>query len=104
VLSVALLALRRHGYGPLQVSLAGKAATLCLLYAFPLLFLGAHAGDAALAARVAGWAFAGWGCALYWWAAALYLAQARQLIREARRGEAARHPGGGAGSPATAQR
>jgi cardiolipin synthase len=95
VLSVALLALRRHGYGPLQVSLAGKAATLCLLYAFPLLFLGAHAGGAALAARVAGWAFAIWGSALYWWAAGLYLAQARQLIAEAR---AERNGGGGAGA------
>ncbi len=46
VLGVALLALRRHSYGPLQVSFVGKAATLCLLYAFPLLLLGAHAGDA----------------------------------------------------------
>ncbi len=79
-LGVALLVLRRYGYGPLQVSLVGKAATLCLLYAFPLLFLGAHAGTAALVARVAGWAFAIWGSALYWWAAALYLAQARQLV------------------------
>jgi len=46
VLGVALLVLRRHGYGPLQVSLVGKTATLCLLYAFPLLFLGAHGGTA----------------------------------------------------------
>ena len=52
VLGVALLMLRRHGYGPLQVSLVGKTATLCLLYAFPLLFLGSHAGTAALVARV----------------------------------------------------
>ena len=44
VLGAALLVLRRHGYGPLQVSLVGKTATLCLLYAFPLLFLGSHAG------------------------------------------------------------
>ena len=80
VLGVALLALRRHSYGPLQVSFVGKAATLCLLYAFPLLFLGSHAGGAALAARVTGWAFAIWGSALYWWAAALYLTQARQVI------------------------
>jgi cardiolipin synthase (CMP-forming) len=103
VLAVALLALRRYGYGPLQVSLVGKAATLCLLYAFPLLFLGAHGGGAALAARVTGWAFAIWGTALYWWAAALYLAQARQLVREARRQEAGQGPGGGAGPPATAR-
>ena len=88
VLGVALLALRRHSYGPLQVSLVGKAATLCLLYAFPLLFLGEHGGTAALVARIAGWAFAIWGSALYWWAAVLYLQQARLLIRAAREEEA----------------
>ena len=79
VLGVALLVLRRHGHGPLQVSLVGKTATLCLLYAFPLLFLGSHAGTAALVARVVGWAFAIWGTALYWWAAALYLEQTARL-------------------------
>ena len=89
VLGVALLVLRRHSFGPLQVSFVGKAATLCLLYAFPLLFLGSHAGPAALAARVTGWAFAIWGTALYWWAAALYLVQARQVIAAASRDEAA---------------
>jgi cardiolipin synthase (CMP-forming) len=89
VLGVALLVLRRHDFGPLQVSFVGKAATLCLLYAFPLLFLGSHAGPAAVAARVTGWAFAIWGTALYWWAAALYLAQARQVITAAGRDEAA---------------
>ena len=83
VLGVTLLVLRRHSIGPLQVSFLGKAATLCLLYAFPLLFLGSHGGTAALAARVTGWAFAIWGSALYWWAAGLYLAQARQVIAAA---------------------
>src|SRR6185437_13543957 len=42
VMAVVLLVLRRHGWGSLQVSFVGKAATLALLYAFPLLFLGAH--------------------------------------------------------------
>jgi cardiolipin synthase (CMP-forming) len=71
---------RRAGFGTLQVSLVGKGATMCLLYAFPLLFLGDHHGAAATVARVAGWAFAGWGTALYWWAAALYLTQVRSLV------------------------
>jgi cardiolipin synthase (CMP-forming) len=84
LLAVALLVLRRYGYGPPQVSLVGKAATLCLLYAFPLLFLGVHAGTPALVARVIGWAFAIWGTALYWWAATLYLVQMRRLISAAR--------------------
>ena len=70
---------RRAGFGTLQVSLVGKAATLCLLYAFPLLFLGDHPGWGGTLARVLGWAFAIWGTILYWWAAMLYLAQVRSL-------------------------
>jgi cardiolipin synthase len=89
VLGVALLVLRRHSFGPLQVSFVGKAATLCLLYAFPLLFIGSHAGTVALVARVTGWAFAIWGTALYWWAAALYIGQTRQVIAAAGRDEVA---------------
>jgi cardiolipin synthase (CMP-forming) len=85
-LGLSLLALRRSGYGPLRVSFVGKAATLCLLYAFPLLFLGSHQGTYALVARVFGWAFALWGTALYWWAAALYLEQARRLLAADRSG------------------
>jgi cardiolipin synthase len=71
---------RRTGFGTLQVSFVGKAATLCLLYAFPLLFLGAHPGWGGTLARIIGWAFAAWGTALYWWAAMLYLAQVRGLV------------------------
>jgi cardiolipin synthase (CMP-forming) len=70
---------RRAGFGTLQVSLVGKAATLCLLYAFPLLFLGDHPGWGGTLARVIGWAFAIWGTFLYWWAAMLYLVQVRSL-------------------------
>jgi cardiolipin synthase (CMP-forming) len=82
----ALAALRRRaGFGTLQVSLVGKAATLCLLYAFPLLFLGDHQGWGATLARVLGWAFAIWGTALYWWAAVLYLTQVRSLVSRASR-------------------
>jgi cardiolipin synthase (CMP-forming) len=78
---VALAVLRRRaGFGTLQVSLVGKGATLCLLYAFPLLFLGDHPGSPATVARVIGWAFAIWGTALYWWAAMLYLTQVRGLV------------------------
>ena len=82
VVGVALAVLkRRAGYGTLQVSLVGKAATLCLLYAFPLLFLGDHAGWGGTLARIIGWAFAIWGTVLYWWAGTLYLIQVRSLTR-----------------------
>ncbi len=74
---------RRTPYGTLQVSFVGKAATLCLMYAFPLLFLGAHGGIAAEVVRVIGWAFAIWGTALYWWAAMLYVTQVRDLVKGA---------------------
>ncbi len=71
---------RKLGFGTLQVSFVGKTATLCLLYAFPLLLLGTYAGNLGEITRILGWAFAAWGTALYWWAAALYLAQARMLL------------------------
>jgi cardiolipin synthase len=88
VLGAALLVLRRYSYEPLQVSFLGKAATLCLLYAFPLLFLAEHAGAVAQTARVTGWAFAIWGTALYWWAAVLYLIQTRRMVAVAVRDSA----------------
>jgi cardiolipin synthase (CMP-forming) len=81
MVALALAVLNRRGFGALQVSFVGKAATLCLLYAFPLLFLGDHGGPAATVARVAGWAFAIWGTSLYWWAGSLYVIQARSLLR-----------------------
>ncbi|WP_242614395.1 CDP-alcohol phosphatidyltransferase family protein [Actinomadura roseirufa] len=85
---------RRLGYGgTLPVHFTGKAATLCLLYAFPLLLLGDHDGGAATAAKVIGWSFAIWGTALYWWAAVLYWAQTRQLVLAGRGSPPARAPG-----------
>ncbi len=47
LLAACLPILRRHGYGPLPVHYLGKAATFCLLYAFPLVLLAQ--GDSTLA-------------------------------------------------------
>ena len=80
LLGGVLAVLRRHGYPAFQVSFVGKTATLCLLYAFPLLLLSAHSASYAEVARVIGWAFVIWGSALYWCAAMLYLEQARRLL------------------------
>jgi cardiolipin synthase (CMP-forming) len=74
--------LRRLGLTALPVHFLGKAATFNLLYAFPLLLLGAGDGSWATVARVVGWAFAIWGTALYWWAGFLYVDQVHRLSRE----------------------
>lgn len=88
--------MRRMGYaGTLPVHFIGKAGTMCLLYAFPLLLVGDHDGWFPDAAKVAGWSFAIWGTALYWWAALLYWEQTRRLVladrAAARSGERAGH-------------
>jgi cardiolipin synthase len=75
-----LPALWRRGYGlALPVNFAGKAATLNLLYAFPLLLLSTNHDWLGHTARALGWAFTGWGTALYWWAGALYVVQLVRL-------------------------
>ena len=86
VVSLALFGVlrRRTDYGgALQVSFVGKAATLCLMYGFPLLFLGAHGGVTAEVIRIIAWAFTVWGVALYWWAALLYVSEIRDLVKGA---------------------
>ena len=85
LLALTIPVLGRYGYGPLPVHFLGKAATFCLLYAFPLLLLGSYDGIAGDLARPVGWAFAWWGIGLYWWAGLLYLRQFRQVIADARR-------------------
>jgi cardiolipin synthase len=80
---IALLVpvLKTRGYSSLPVHFLGKAATFNLLYAFPLVLLGASEGTFALVARVVGWAFALWGTGLYWWAGGLYVMQTVALLR-----------------------
>ena len=81
VVGVALLVLNRRGIAPPQVHYLGKAATFCLLYAFPLLLLGSHAGTLSAIARPIAWAFTIWGTGLYLWAGGLYLLQTARLVR-----------------------
>ncbi|WP_354638916.1 CDP-diacylglycerol--glycerol-3-phosphate 3-phosphatidyltransferase [Kitasatospora camelliae] len=77
--------LARYGYGPLQVSFLGKAATFNLMYAFPLLLLGHDAsGWFGNLAEAVSWAFIWWGTTLYWWAGVLYAVQARQIVKAER--------------------
>ena len=90
--AVCVAIVRRHGYRALPVHFVGKAATFDLLYAFPLLLLGAGDGAVAQVALVIGWAFAWWGTALYWVAGVMYGVQTRQVVLAAR--------GGALGAPA----
>ena len=84
LLAVPLL-LRKHGSVTLPVHFLGKAATFCLLYAFPLLLLGDGTSTVAHLADVFGWAFTLWGTAFYWWAGILYAYQVSVILRTSRR-------------------
>jgi cardiolipin synthase (CMP-forming) len=73
--------LRSRGYTALPVHFLGKAATLCLLYAFPLLLLAQFDNVAGTVAEPVGWAFIWWGTGLYWLAGLLYAVQTRRVLR-----------------------
>jgi CDP-diacylglycerol--glycerol-3-phosphate 3-phosphatidyltransferase len=81
LLAPGVAVLRRHRYGPLNVSYLGKSATFCLLYAFPLLLIGAHDWPVSDVARPVAWAFAIWGTVLYVLSGVLYAAQLIQVVR-----------------------
>lgn len=80
LLAALVPALRSRGYRSLPVNFIGKAGTFCLLYALPLILLGAGPWVVSPPAKVIGWAFALWGTYLYWWAGLLYVGQTRRLL------------------------
>ena len=82
VLLALLPALKKRGLVGLPVHFLGKAATFCLMYAFPLILLGEADGTVGYLATVFGWAFAIWGTGLYWYSALLYIEQARRFIKD----------------------
>jgi cardiolipin synthase (CMP-forming) len=82
VLTGGLVVLRRHGYPPPEVHFLGKAATLNLLYAFPLLLISVDDNWLGHLVRPLAWAFTAWGAFLYVWAGWLYLVEERALIRQ----------------------
>ncbi|HEY3774854.1 MAG TPA: CDP-alcohol phosphatidyltransferase family protein [Solirubrobacteraceae bacterium] len=75
VVSAALPLLRRKGYLAFPVLYLGKAATLCLLYAFPLLLLAQMDCPGADATRPFAYAFTVWGIALHLYSGGLYVVQ-----------------------------
>ena len=72
--------LATHGYGPLPVHYLGKAGTFALLYALPLLLMADVLDSATNIILPFAWAFALWGCGLYWWAGFVYVKQVRDLV------------------------
>jgi cardiolipin synthase len=84
VLGGMLLVLRRYGYPPLQVHYLGKAATLLLLYAFPVLLLAQGHGTLAAVAEPFAWALTIWGTALYLLAGLFYVVQVVGIVRAER--------------------
>ena len=84
VLAVAVLVLRRRGFGSLPVHYLGKIGTFATVASLPLLLLGHGQHVAVGLARlgtVLGVGFLYWGLTLYWCAGAVYVWQARRLLR-----------------------
>jgi cardiolipin synthase len=88
ILAIALIPLRRRGVVGLPVTFLGKAATFNLLYALPLLLLGAGYNHAESVwtqwqgwCFMAGWACAIWGLGLYLWTGVMYLSQTYTLLK-----------------------
>lgn len=84
VLTLCLPVLRWHGYEPPEVHYLGKAATFCLMYAFPLLLLVQEEFPLSEVVRPIAYAFTCWGGALYLWAGILYLGQVVAAVHQAR--------------------
>ena len=86
VLAPGVWLLRRRGIAPLNVSYLGKSATFCLLYAFPLLLIGAHDWAVSDVAQPIAWAFVWWGTVFYLLSGVLYGTQVVRVIRADRAG------------------
>lgn len=84
MLALLVPALKRHGLVALPVNWVGKAGTLLLLVAFPLILVGAESSLDWAWAHWTGW-ICGWaGAAAYWAAGALYLRETMLLNRKPR--------------------
>jgi len=81
VMGLIQLVVNRRGVPPLPVHYVGKAATLCLLYGMPILFLTTGDGVVSDIATPLAWAFIIWGTGIYWWSAILYAEQASAVIQ-----------------------
>ena len=81
VLAATLPLLRTRGLTALPVTYIGKGATFALMSGFPLVLLGQWDALWSRVILACGWAFIGWGVALYLWSAVLYLIQVGLVMR-----------------------
>lgn len=81
--------LRRSGVVALDVNRVGKAATLSLLLALPLILMAYSPALGIDFAGWIGWPLAALGAVLYWWAGIIYLQQTVALSRQRRSGPGA---------------
>jgi cardiolipin synthase len=81
LMSLLLVYLKRLGFTGVPVHFVGKAATMNLLYALPLVLLGTFGGLIGQISHIFGWAFLIWGITMYWYAGALYYRQVFQMRR-----------------------
>lgn len=81
VLALLVPALRKHGIVALPVNLTGKAATMALLMAFPLILIGHESSLGWAWAHWSGWTLGWIGAVLYWAACALYIGATVRLNR-----------------------
>lgn len=86
MLVLLMPSLRRSGVLALPVNFVGKAATMCLLLALPLILLAVTLMLEASFLSWIGWLLAVLGAALYWWAGGIYLYQTIALSQARTRG------------------
>ena len=79
IMFLFLIYLKKFGYNGVPVHFVGKAATMNLLYALPLILMGTFDGTVGQIAHIFGWAFLLWGISMYWYAALLYMQQISKL-------------------------
>ncbi|GAB7069853.1 CDP-alcohol phosphatidyltransferase family protein [Mycobacterium hodleri] len=90
VLALTLPILRSRGLTALTVTYVGKAATFALMSGFPLVLLGQWDALWSRVILAIGWAFLGWGMAMYLWSGVLYLLQTAMVVRQVPRRVAGR--------------
>jgi len=82
--AVGTISLAAMGATRIDVTWYGKAATFCLMGAFPAFLVGASDHDTADGFRALAWAVGIPGLALAWWSALLYVPLGRKALREGR--------------------